>query len=170
MRRALWLPSYCLEEVSRPWCRKEEGTQAEPGGLSEFMNKSWEFMEGMIAGVCRARCWREESWGEKKKEGGRERERERMHMLRSSVDNPSLILSWPCVWILTSVCRWESYLSPGKQSPKRNRQGRSLGGLSSWAPAFGPGHDPGDLGSSPTSGSLQGACFSLCLCLRLSHE
>ena len=27
---------------------------------------------------------------------------------------------------------------------------------------------PGVLGSSPTSGSLHGACFSLCLCLCLS--
>ena len=35
-------------------------------------------------------------------------------------------------------------------------------------PAFGPGRDPGVPGSSPTSGSLQGACFSLCLCLCLS--
>ena len=39
---------------------------------------------------------------------------------------------------------------------------------------FGPGRDPGDLGSSPTSGFLHGACFSLCLCLclsfRVSHE
>ena len=33
---------------------------------------------------------------------------------------------------------------------------------------FGPGHDPWDPGSSPTSGSLHGACFSLCLCLCLS--
>ena len=33
---------------------------------------------------------------------------------------------------------------------------------------FSPGHDPGDLGLSPTLGSLQGACFSLCLCLCLS--
>ena len=33
---------------------------------------------------------------------------------------------------------------------------------------FGPGHDLGDLGSSPTSGSLHEACFSLCLCLCLS--
>ena len=32
----------------------------------------------------------------------------------------------------------------------------------------GSGCDPGDLGSSPMSGSLQGACFSLCLCLCLS--
>ncbi|CAD7668187.1 unnamed protein product [Nyctereutes procyonoides] len=31
--------------------------------------------------------------------------------------------------------------------------------------AFSPGRDPGDLGSSPTSGSLRGACFSVCLCL-----
>lgn len=27
---------------------------------------------------------------------------------------------------------------------------------------LGSGHDPGILGSSPTSGSPQGACFSLC--------
>ena len=32
------------------------------------------------------------------------------------------------------------------------------------APAFGPGCDPRALGSNPTSGSLHGACFSLCLC------
>uniref|UniRef100_A0A8C0JNL8 Dynein axonemal assembly factor 9 n=1 Tax=Canis lupus dingo TaxID=286419 RepID=A0A8C0JNL8_CANLU len=30
-----------------------------------------------------------------------------------------------------------------------------------------PGSDPGDLGSSPASGFLHGACFSLCLCSRL---
>ena len=34
--------------------------------------------------------------------------------------------------------------------------------------AFNPGHDPGDLGSSPLSGSLCGTCLSLCLCLCLS--
>ena len=34
--------------------------------------------------------------------------------------------------------------------------------------AFSPGRDPGDLGSSPTLGSLRGACFSLCLSLPLS--
>ena len=33
---------------------------------------------------------------------------------------------------------------------------------------FSPGCDPGDPGSSPTSGSLYGVCFSLCLCLCLS--
>ena len=33
---------------------------------------------------------------------------------------------------------------------------------------FGSGHDPGALGSSPTSGSPQGACSSFCLCLCLS--
>ena len=31
--------------------------------------------------------------------------------------------------------------------------------------AFSPGYDPRDLGSSPTLGSLHGACFSLCLYL-----
>ncbi|XP_022272956.1 TBC1 domain family member 1 isoform X4 [Canis lupus familiaris] len=34
--------------------------------------------------------------------------------------------------------------------------------------AFSPGPDPRDPGSSPTLGSLRGACFSLCLCLCLS--
>ena len=34
--------------------------------------------------------------------------------------------------------------------------------------AFSPGRDPEDSGSSPMSGSLHGACFSLCLCLCLS--
>ena len=34
--------------------------------------------------------------------------------------------------------------------------------------AFGLGRDPGDPVSSPTLGSLRGACFSLCLCLCLS--
>ena len=42
------------------------------------------------------------------------------------------------------------------------------GWLRGWASAFGSGHDPGVLGSSPTWGSLHGACFSLCLCLCLS--
>ena len=37
--------------------------------------------------------------------------------------------------------------------------------LSGLAPAFGPGYDPGVLGSSPALGSLHGACFSLCLSL-----
>ena len=40
--------------------------------------------------------------------------------------------------------------------------------LSSWASAFSSGCDPGVLGSSPTLGSPQGACFSLWLCLYLS--
>ena len=42
------------------------------------------------------------------------------------------------------------------------------GWLNSLAPALGPGRDPGVPGSSPTSNSLHGACFSLCLCLCLS--
>ena len=42
------------------------------------------------------------------------------------------------------------------------------GWLSGLAPAFSSGCDPGDPGSSPTSGSLHGACFSLSLCV--SHE
>ena len=42
------------------------------------------------------------------------------------------------------------------------------GWLNGWVSAFGSGHDPWVLGSSPASGSPQGACFSLCLCLCLS--
>ena len=42
------------------------------------------------------------------------------------------------------------------------------GWLSGWASDFGPECDPGVLGSSPTLGPPQGACFSLCLCLCLS--
>ena len=43
------------------------------------------------------------------------------------------------------------------------------GWLRGLAPAFGPGPDPGVLGSSPASGSLHGVRFSLCLCLYLSE-
>ena len=42
---------------------------------------------------------------------------------------------------------------------------RTSGRLSGWASAFGSGHDPRVPGSSPTSGSLHGACFSLGLYL-----
>ena len=48
-----------------------------------------------------------------------------------------------------------------------NKKG-TPGWLSGCASAFGSGRDPGVLGSSPTLGSLHGACFSLCLCLCLS--
>ena len=43
----------------------------------------------------------------------------------------------------------------------------SLGGSAVWR-RVSPGCDPGDLGWSPASGSLRGACFSLCLCFCLS--
>ena len=49
----------------------------------------------------------------------------------------------------------------------RNKEGLH-GWLSGLASAFSPGRDPGGLGSSPTSSSLHGACFSLYLCLCLS--
>ena len=41
-------------------------------------------------------------------------------------------------------------------------------GLSGGAAALSPARDPGVLGLSPVSGSLQGVCFSLCLSLCLS--
>ena len=46
--------------------------------------------------------------------------------------------------------------------------GGAPGGLSDGESAFGSGCDPRVLGSSPTSGSLHKACFSLFLCLSLS--
>ena len=46
---------------------------------------------------------------------------------------------------------------------------RTCGWLTSWASsAFSPGWDPGVRGSSPTSSSLHGACFSLPMSLSLS--
>ena len=44
-----------------------------------------------------------------------------------------------------------------------------LGGtwVAQWLSTVGSGHDPEVLGLSPTSGSLQGTCYSLCLCLSL---
>ena len=69
------------------------------------------------------------------------------------------------------------YLTPEKHvcaTPSTVSHFGATGWLSGWASAFGSGHDPGVLGSSPASGSLQGTRFSLslCLCLSLcvSHE
>ena len=65
---------------------------------------------------------------------------------------------------------WPGYPQPHKL--ERPNKKCSLGAIPGWlsglVPAFRPGRDPRDLGSSPASGSLQGACFSLCLCLCLS--
>ena len=49
-----------------------------------------------------------------------------------------------------------------------NGTGGILGWLGGLVSAFSPARDPGVRGSSPTSSSLHGACFSLCLCLCLS--
>ena len=60
----------------------------------------------------------------------------------------------------------------GSTYMKCPRQGHRGG--SAVASAFGSGRDPRVQGSSPASGSLQGACFSVCLCLCpslcVSHE
>ena len=46
---------------------------------------------------------------------------------------------------------------------------REAAGVTQWfSTTFSSGCDPGDPGSSPTSGSLHGAYFSLCLCLCFS--
>ena len=58
-----------------------------------------------------------------------------------------------------------------KESARESMQIKAKGGdawmVQQLSSAFGPGHDPGVPGSSPTLGSLHGACFSLCLCLCL---
>ena len=65
--------------------------------------------------------------------------------------------------VFSTVCSllylWPAYF--------KNLTSGTPGCLSGWASAFGSGRDP-VRGSSPTSGSLRGACFSLCLCLCLS--
>ena len=71
---------------------------------------------------------------------------------RATLENPSLV----------------SYLGWGASALFINKWGGMPGWLSSWASAFGSGCDSGVLGSSPTLGSLHGACLSLCLCLCLS--
>ena len=87
---------------------------------------------------------------------------------------------------LTVVAVWEKHAGQGSFKVMSQTNARDLargrkrgpeikdtekgapGWLSNWASAFSSGRDPGVLGSSPTSGSLHGACFSLCLCVRLS--
>ena len=73
----------------------------------------------------------------------------------------------------TLPMRWTQYADPSLNLSSFGEPGW-LSGLST---TFGPGRDPGDPGSSPTSGSPRGACFSLCLCcvsaslsLCVSHE
>ena len=62
---------------------------------------------------------------------------------------------------------------PRKQASEQTKSGinntqkGTPGCLSGWMSAFGSGRDPRVPGWSPTSGSLLGACFYLCLCLCL---
>ena len=54
-----------------------------------------------------------------------------------------------------------------------SQKGQALGipgWLSSLAPDFSPGHGPGVLESSPTSGSQHGACFFLCLSVSFMNK
>ena len=69
---------------------------------------------------------------------------------------------------------WQFWLQPlpiprVRHPPKKQPTGQP-GWLSGLVPPFRPGHDPGVPGLSPTSGSLHGACFSLCLCLCFSSS
>ena len=67
-------------------------------------------------------------------------------------------------WSIVRVC-----VSEMKQKYKQNFIfWGTPGWLSGWASALGSGCDPRVPGSSPTSSSLHGACFSLRLCLYLS--
>ena len=73
----------------------------------------------------------------------------------------------------------EDKLMAGRELRKKEkndrRENRKKKGISGWrsglALAFGPGHDPGDLGSNPTSGSQcmepasPSACVSASVCV-----
>ena len=74
------------------------------------------------------------------------------------------------IFILQQCGGLQAYedLPPGDIGQQRANNWPAPGWLNGWASAFSSGRDPGVLGSSPPSGSLQGACFSLCLCLFLS--
>ena len=69
-----------------------------------------------------------------------------------------------CCMILTVECSGKDKTVERTRKPMVG----APGWLSDWASAFGSGCDCRVLGSSSTSGSRQGACFSLCLCLCLS--
>ena len=102
----------------------------------------------------------------------------------------SYVLCWAS-WEIRLSCFWmnhqqariqqgsskcgEPYHNPQSWEYKLHAKVMSLnwswetpGWLSGWGSAFSSGHDPGVLGSSLTSGSLRGSCFSFCLCLCLS--
>ena len=55
----------------------------------------------------------------------------------------------------------ESNQAEQDRKEKNNKKMGIPGWLSGLVPAFSPGRDPGGPGSSPTLGSLHGACFSL---------
>ena len=65
---------------------------------------------------------------------------------------PPVASNWPC-----------SHTRPTPASEIKNIIPGAPRCLCGWASAFSPGRDPRVPGSSPTSGSPQGACFSLCL-------
>ena len=73
-----------------------------------------------------------------------------------------LLFKWSPTWGLNSW-PWEQDLSWDQESDAGTPRW-----FSNWTLAFGPGCDPRVPGSNPASASLQGACFSLCLCLYLS--
>ena len=93
---------------------------------------------------------------------------------RKKQDEPSMIIAEAKWWVHQSPLFWFLgclvYFGIHLKFPMINIfKIRGIPGwLSGWASTFGSGRDPRFLGWSPTSGSLQGACFSLCLCLCLS--
>ena len=67
---------------------------------------------------------------------------------------------------LSRLSRVPSLTTGGKELPILRINVKGIPGwLSGLAPAVSPGPDPGVPRLSPSSGSLHGACVSLCLCL-----
>ena len=82
-----------------------------------------------------------------------------------SVDYTMIGIQSPLQW------HWGCFkLKTPKQTSatKKKKTCRAAQMVQRLSATFSPGCDPGDLGSSPASGSLHGACFSLCLWLCLS--
>ena len=83
---------------------------------------------------------------------------------QSTCRPPKTCPHFPSHLPLQTMLTWVRVMVSPHLQIRKLRQGIP-GWLSGLAPAFGPGRNPGVLGSSAASGSRHGACFSLCLCL-----
>ena len=88
-------------------------------------------------------------------------------MLKFSENRQPVLILYP-PWGVFKVSHLVPWSSPQPDVALETHSWGISGWLSGLVPAFGPGRGLGVLGSSPTLGSLQKACFSASL--RVSHE